>query len=288
MIGRIDTKNSASVRGEVESLYVAMFPNGDRDFVKRAFEWAEQCFTGRYEDYQAIDARYHDWEHTMQGALCLGRLLHGRHRAGATPAFPQKTVELGLLAILFHDTGYLKKKGDLEGSGAKYTAVHVSRSAVFAGQFLSKHGYSRSDSLAVQNMIRCTGVNANLQAIPFQSEMERTMGYALGTADLLGQMADSAYVEKLPVLYQEFAEASTFDPPHAQGLREFSSAEDLVRKTPGFWQTYVLPRIEKDFGALHKFLNDPYPHGPNPYVQSVEANIARISNQPTRTARAGV
>jgi hypothetical protein len=176
----------------------------------------------------------------------------------------------------------------MQGSGAKYTAVHVSRSASFAGDFLSQRGLSQPDILAVQNMIRCTGVNANLQAIPFQNEAERMMGYALGTADLLGQMADSAYVEKLPVLYQEFAEASTFDPPHAQGLREFTSAEDLVRKTPGFWRSYVLPRIEKDFGGLHRFLNDPYPQGANAYIKSIEKNIARISEERTRTAGAGV
>jgi hypothetical protein len=188
-------------------------------------------------------------------------------------------VELGLLAILFHDTGYLKKKSDSAGSGAKYTAVHVSRSIAFAAEFLSRQGIAPREIMAVQNMIRCTGVNANVQTIPFQSETERLMGYALGTADLLGQMADSAYVEKLPILYQEFAEASGFDPGHSHGLREFTSADDLVRKTPAFWYNYVLPRIKTDFGGLYTFLNEPYPDGLNAYLQSVEENIDRISRR---------
>ena len=40
-------------------------------------------FGGTYRDYQAIDAHYHDLEHTMQGVLCMARLLRGRHRREA-------------------------------------------------------------------------------------------------------------------------------------------------------------------------------------------------------------
>ena len=285
MFGPIDTKNSALVRAEAEAVYGEMYPDGDRKFVARAFDWAEQCFNGRYDDFLPIDARYHDWEHTMQGTLCLVRLLRGRHRAGAKPELPRRIFDLGLLAILFHDTGYLKRKTDEQGSGAKYTAVHVSRSTSFAAEFLARQGYAPTDIQAIQNMIRCTGVNANLSAIPFQSEMERMMGYALGTADLLGQMADSAYVEKLPVLYQEFAEASRFDPSHAEGLREFASADDLIRKTPAFWRDYVVPRINNDFEKLYTFLNVPYPGGQNAYVEGVEANIERLARGRTSAAR---
>jgi hypothetical protein len=282
MLGRVDTKDSKSVLRQIEKFYAEMFPGGDHGFVGRAFGWAEQCFTGGYNDYQAIDARYHDWEHTMQGTLCLARLLYGRHRAGAGPVLSQRMFELGLLAILFHDTGYLKKATDAQGSGAKYTAVHVSRSAVFAAEFLSRCGLTQSEIRSIQNMIRCTGVNAVLEAIPFQSESERITGYALGTADLLGQMADSAYVEKLPVLYQEFAEATRFDPGHSDALRQFASAEDLVQKTPSFWREYVLPRINNEFRRLYTFLNDPYPQGPNLYLQHIEENMARITRDGSR------
>ena len=274
----VHTKDPASVRQEVQKMYEDMFPAGDRDFVGRVFEWIEQCFTGRYAGYQAIDARYHDLEHTLQGTLCFARLLHGRHRAKAQPVLSQKMFELGLIAILFHDTGYLKQKGDNDGSGAKYTAVHVSRSAAFAQDFLSRKGFSETDIAAVQNMIRCTGIDANLPSIPFQSDTERLVGYALGTGDLLGQMAAPDYVEKLPVLYQEFAEATQYDPGHAESLREFTSAQDLMRKTPLFWQRYVLPRLNRDFGNLQAFLSDPYPGGQNLYLRQIEENLGRIKS----------
>src|SRR5262245_13983074 len=129
MFAPIDTRSPHEVEAQVQSIYDRLFADGDGEFVPRAFSWAEQCFNGRYADYQAIDARYHDFEHTLQGTLCLTRLLHGRHAAGAQPPLTRRLFELVLLAILFHDTGYLKKRDDQEGTGAKYTVTHVGRSA---------------------------------------------------------------------------------------------------------------------------------------------------------------
>src|SRR6185437_12793919 len=128
------TKDPTAVEVEVQSAYLGMFPKGEAAFVPRVFGWAIECFTGKYRDYQAVDARYHDFEHTLQGTLCFARLLHGRHRAKAKPLLTQRMFELGLLAILMHDTGYLKQRGDTEGTGAKYTVTHVDRSADFAAQ----------------------------------------------------------------------------------------------------------------------------------------------------------
>jgi len=253
-----------------------MFPNGDRLFVPRVFGWAIECFTGSYKDYQAVDAVYHDFEHTLQGTLCLVRLLRGRHLAGAHPQLTQRMFHLGLLAILLHDTGYLKKRSDTDGTGAKYTVTHVARSAEFAMELLAEKGFRPGDIKAVQNMIHCTGVDAALSVIPFQNEMEKIVGFALGTADLLGQMAAEDYVDKLPILYSEFAEAARFTKDKTHFVSRYSSAADLMKKTPGFWEKFVQLKLNRDFGELYRFLNDPYPHGPNYYLESVEANMERL------------
>src|SRR5438876_4354897 len=121
MLSPIDTRVPSAVEKEVHTIFRRLFPQGEVAFVPRAFHWASQCFAGHYADYQPIDAGYHDLEHTLQGTLCLALLLQGRHSAKALPEVSQKMCELGLLAILFHDTGYLKKKSDREGTGAKYT-----------------------------------------------------------------------------------------------------------------------------------------------------------------------
>ncbi len=273
------TKDPAAVEAEVQSAYRACFPGCEALFVPRVFGWAGDCFSGRHPDYQAIDAPYHDFEHTLQGALCMARLLRGRNQAGARPAVSEHYFQLGLLAILLHDTGYLKKREDTVGTGAKYTITHVSRSTEFAAGFLRAKGFSPVDILAVQHMISCTGVDSVLGTIPFQNEMERIVGHALGTADLLGQMAAEDYVEKLPALYQEFAEAARFSHDNKSFVAMYSSAEDLSRKTAGFWEKYVQPKLERDFGGVHHFLNQPYPDGPNHYVRQIEMNIQRLRQQ---------
>jgi hypothetical protein len=277
MIATVATKHPAAVEFEVRRVHLRMYPGADRQFVRRVFGWATDFFSGAYRDYLAVDAKYHDFEHTLQGTLCMARLLRARHEAGAEPVLSESTFQLGMMAILMHDTGYLKRRDDPDGTGAKYTVTHVERSSVFAGEFLGEKGYSVSEIRAVQHMIQCTGINANLASIPFQSEGERIAGFALGTSDYLGQMAAVDYVDKLPILYAEFAEAARFAPEQEKALPLFTSAEDLARKTPGFWRNYVLPKLEKDFEGLYRFLNSPYPDGPNPYVEAVEANMRRVA-----------
>src|SRR5205085_10726315 len=98
---------------------------------------------------QPIDARYHDLEHTMQGTLCFARLLQGYHGTGVDPQLREGMVQLGLVAILLHDTGYLKTRDDKEGTGAKYTLVHVNRSCDFAAKLLTEKGYSNAQIKAV-------------------------------------------------------------------------------------------------------------------------------------------
>lgn len=276
MFSPVVTKDPTAVQMEVQSAYLAMFPNGDPLFVPRVFGWAVEYFTGHYCNYQPVDARYHDFEHTLQGTLCMSRLLRGRHFAGTQPVMTDPIFHLGLLAILMHDTGYLKKRDDTEGTGAKYTVTHVARSADFAAELLKGKGFSASDINAVRNMISCTGVNAKLDQIPFQSELERITGFALATADLLGQMAADDYLAKLPVLYSEFAEAAEYTKGKSPWMAAFKSAPDMIEKTPMFWSGYVLPKLDRDFCGLYRFLSDPYPTGPNWYVERIEQNMARI------------
>ena len=272
----VNTKDPAAVEAEVHAAHVSMFPNADPAFVAQAFYWAQNCFTGNYRDYLPIDARYHDFEHTLQGTLCMIRLLEGRHSAKAQPELTQRMFKLGLMAILLHDTGYLKTRDDSDGTGAKYTLIHVNRSTEFAAQLLHEKGFNGKDIAAVQNMIRCTGVNVDLAALRFQDDLERTVGYALGTADLLGQMAASDYVEKLPILYQEFAESDRFNAGSKTPRAVFTSEQDLIQKTPAFWEKYVLARIKKDFQSLYAYLSQPYPDGTNFYLECIEENIDRV------------
>ena len=113
----------------------------------------------------------------------------------------------------------------------------------------------------------------------FQDDLERIVGFALGTCDLLGQMAAPDYVDKLPILYSEFAEAARFNQGKMKAGGFFSSAEDLMQRTPMFWEQYVRQKISREFLGLFQFLNVPYPHGRNAYLDRIDANIARLRRQ---------
>jgi hypothetical protein len=276
----VNTRDPSAVEPAVQRVYVEMFPQGNREYIPTIFGWLASWFSGEYQDYLPIDAHYHDLEHTLQGVLCMARLLRARHEHKLQPRLSQRTFELGMFAMLTHDTGYLKRRSDAGGTGAKYTFIHVDRSIEFAGEFMRGQGLPKEEIQAVQNMIRCTGVNVKLESIQFQDEMERTAGYALGTADLLGQMAARDYVDKLPVLYLEFAEAAKYNTDgkiRAGGF--FASKDDLIQKTPIFWESYVKTKIERDFQGLYRVLNNPYPSGPNPYIEPIEANMARLRRE---------
>lgn len=274
-----DTRDPTAVAHEVQLIYLSLFPEGNRLIVPRAFGVVIDCFSGGNPNYLPIDARYHDVEHTLQGTLCFARLLRNRHLAGVEPRLDGDQFELGLLAMLLHDTGYLKRKGDSEGTGAKYTPIHVRRSAEFAAECLAMKGFSGDEVRGIQSMIQCTGIGAEPEKIPFRNDWERILGCALGTADLLGQMAAPDYVDKLPVLFEEFAEAARHNDGRNTALTCFKNADELVQKTPDFWETYVRPRLDECLDGLYRFLAEPYPDGPNPYFERIEANIARIRQE---------
>jgi hypothetical protein len=117
----------------------------------------------------------------------------------------------------------------------------------------------------------------DLTTIPFASELEQVVGFALGTADLLGQMAADDYIDKLPVLYQEFAEAQAYSGAQWNKAMTFNSAEELMRNTPLFWKNYVWPKVNGDFRQLYQFLGER--SGKNDYIDTIFANITKLKQR---------
>jgi hypothetical protein len=237
-------------------------------------EAIDGLFTGSYPEYQAMDTGYHNITHTLQATLCLVELLHNRHFSNTAPEISAEDFRRALVAVLFHDIGYLKKIGDVEGTGAKYTHLHEKRSASFARAFLLQRGWVADDIQFVENLISSTGPSADVLHIKFRSEIERILGQAVCTADYVGQMSDPHYPEKLPVLFGEFKESYQY-----QGIPEsewmFASYEALLQSTPGFWGTFVQHKLDVECAGLSKYLQHPVT-GENPYMESIARNLARI------------
>ncbi len=61
-----------------------------------------------------------------------------------------------------------------------------------------------------------------------------------------------------------------------KNYRMFSSSEEILRRTPYFWENIVISKLEIDCHGLYKFLAEPHPDGVNPYMQKVEEHISTI------------
>jgi hypothetical protein len=285
MFPPVDTKNAMAVASFVEAKFAQMHPGASPAWLKTLFRDIDAFFTGKNPDYAANDVRYHDLEHTLQATVCLTLLLEGRDAAGVEPRVDARQFELAVSAVLLHDSGYLKLRSDTLGTGAKYTFCHVLRSCAFAASYLPTLGASDHEIEAVLGAINCTGPTKEISRLHFRDSVERVIGCAVATSDYLGQMAAADYPDELEILFEEFQESDDFIhlPP---SRRAFKSAEDLKQRTPMFWQKFVLRKLESDFQAMYRYLARPYPHGPNPYWEAIERNIAEIQRRNEAANRA--
>lgn len=272
---QVNTKHPDDVLRFINARLHALFPSLNFPRLQRVFGEVHGMFEGRHSDYLPIDLKYHDLEHTLQATVCMMELFVGRAAIHAEPALTPAQVECGLVAALLHDCGYLKLRSDRAGTGAKYTFCHVLRSCAFASSYLPPLGFDADEVSIVVGAITCTGPVQERSQPWLQTPTERMIGFALATADYLGQMAADDYPDELDSLYHEFRESEDFcHVPESQ--RAFTSADDLKRKTPEFWGGTVLPKLEGPFGGLHRFLAVPPLEGPNPYLEAIERNLIEV------------
>jgi hypothetical protein len=202
-----------------------------------------RLFSGDYPGYRKCNTKYHDLKHTTDTLLAMAGLIHGASICGHS--LSERNINLGLACALFHDTGYIQKSDDLSGTGAKYTLVHISRSIEFMQSYLSENMYFREEDLSnAKDILRCTGLNTRLEDIHFRTGQIEMMGKILGTADLMGQMADRKYLEKLLFLFQEFREG---------GVGGFETELDLLNDTVQF-NKMTKERFAGELGRANRFM----------------------------------
>ncbi len=272
----VDTKQPAVVAKAVKDAFAKIGAQASFPLIDRLFEDVTGMFEGRYPGYRGIDMKYHDYEHTMQATVCLIHLLEGRSRTFDRPVLLARDWELSVMAVLLHDSGYLKKTDDLEGTGAKYTFVHERRSCDFAREYLPRMGVTASEIEDICAAIICTGPRSKISQITFHRDEARQMAFILVTADYLAQMSAVDYLDKLPALFKEFQEAFDFEQVPAE-KRPYHSLQQLLEKSTGFWTNYVRPMLDFEAGGVHRYLTTV--GQPNPYLQAVEANLAELNRR---------
>lgn len=236
----------AAVYGEVRTIIKGLFRTFDPSCLKTVFNDVQALYAGRYPGYRECNTAYHDFSHILETFLLTARLTHGACLNGIP--FTAKTVFTGLVSALMHDSGYIQSVDDTAGTGAKYTATHVARSIAFADRYLKENCRQSVDRVLCRNCIACTDFNADAAGIDFGSRETKVMAMIVATADILGQVADRRYLEKLSFLYQEFRESQTGD-----YVDEF----DMLEKSLVFFN-FVRLKMTEGLGNVKKYLIDHY------------------------------
>jgi hypothetical protein len=265
---RISIDNPRDVMAEVKKIILLMFRKYGFNQFEQVFCDILKLFNGNYPGYRRCNTLYHDLNHTMDCLLVTAKLIHGAFLNGI--AFEKRDVTLGLISALMHDTGYIQAVEDDTGTGAKYTVCHIQRSIEFMKKYFHDNGFPSEYVPICRNLLRCTGFDVKIAKIKFQSREHEILGKILGTADLIGQMANENYLEKLPFLYDEFKEG---------GVPGYNNIFDLLKKTPAFWEM-VKERLVLELGHVDLYLRDYlrvlWGINQDLYRQAIDRNIERL------------
>jgi hypothetical protein len=271
----VNTTDPAEVRAEIGRIFSERYPTSSMSALSRAFADCTRMYRGRHPGYRACDTAYHNLQHTLDVALAMARLMDGYERApDAGRPLGARLFSFGIVTALFHDIGYLRTRHDTRHqNGAEYTMRHVSRGARVLEGYLRELGMADLAASAGR-LVHFTGYEVPVEEIEIADPTLRRLGYMLGSADIMAQMADRCYLEKChDRLYPEFvfgglaARPAGPTPPTAR----FTSPDDLLRKTPQFY-ALAMHRLNTMLGGAHEYAARHF-GGENLYLTEVEKNI---------------
>jgi hypothetical protein len=204
------------------------------------------------------DAPYHDLEHTLLVTTVGQQILRGRQLADGDVA-PDDWLHF-TLSLLFHDIGYVRGicRGDRGGryvtgpdaetvkpppgaTDAWMTPWHVDR-----GQIFVRERFAADAALDVERL--CRNIERTRFPVPSGGDHAGTRDEPglVRAADLIGQLADPRYLQKLARLYMEFRETG-----EAERLG-YDSPADLRAAYPAFFWNVVSPYIGDGVAYLRR------------------------------------
>ena len=261
----VRTTDPAAVGAEVIRVARRLFPDAPAPALERAFTDAGRMYRGEHRDYLPCDTEYHDIQHVLDVTLAMARLMDGYERGGHNgyPPLSKELFLVGVLAALFHDFGYLRRRNDHKHRyGAEYTLTHVSRGASFLRGYARELGVGERLAQAASTLVHFTGYERPIESIRLNDQALRNLGLMLGTADIIAQMSDRCYLEKCrDRLYPEFVLGR---------IPAFASGEDLVKKTPRFYEG-ACKRLDDKLGRSYDYAACHF-GGPNLYLDEMRKN----------------
>jgi hypothetical protein len=204
------------------------------------------------ENIANSNALYHNVEHTIFVTLVGQEILRGKHiREGGVSC--EDWLHF-VISLVCHDIGYVKgvcrqdriglrryATGESDrtvtlafgSTDASLTPYHVDRGKLFVGERFGGH-----------KLIDAQILKANIELtrfpVPLDSDHQDTINYPglVRAADLIGQLSDPRYLQKIAALFYEFEETGV---NKQLGYRH---PEDLRLNYPKFYWNSVYPYIQ--------------------------------------------
>ena len=210
------------------------------------------------ENLSNCDAAYHDINHTILVTDVGQCILWGRISSQGDLS-PEDWIH-AVVAMLFHDIGYLRGLLKDDGNGsyqcdhtgetvtpaagatdACMAPYHVNRSRMFVKQRFASEPLLDVD--VISDYIEMTRF-----PVPAESFYQRgdTIGGLVRAADLIGQLADPRYLQKLAHLYAEFKENGDAE------RMGYTNPGHLRSTYPAFFYQKVSPYITEGLQFLRK------------------------------------
>ncbi|NER35060.1 MAG: metal-dependent phosphohydrolase [Oscillatoria sp. SIO1A7] len=271
-------------------------------FVQKVKENYRRTYGGYKADYAEIlawaggmaleniansDALYHNVEHTILVALVGQEVMRGKHiREGGVSCEDWLHYTISLFC---HDIGYVKgvcrqdsKELGLYATGidgkrvslppgatdASLTPYHVDRGKLFIQERFG--GHRLIDAELIKRNIELTRF-----PVPSDEDHKDTFNYAglVRSADLIGQLSDPRYLQKIGALFYEFEETGT---NQALGYR---NPGDLRENYPKFYWHGVYPYIREALSYL-----DLTQEGKQ-VIANLYANVFRVEHKISEASR---
>lgn len=241
------------------------------------FSDVADLYAGRWSSHEACAVTYHNFSHAQDVCLAAARMLAGWNKVEPAQALNGQCFQMIMAASLFHDAGYIKDKGDHAGLGGKFTLIHVGRGMEIARKYLIRKQWPGDEVEAVARMIALTDY-ANMPDIDllFNDLQLKAMAQMVATADLVAQMSDTDYIQRIDDLFAEFQEVYEFENRETlakRGTIVYKTVQEIRDGTIAFYEQFVVPTLSK-LGRMDRYLTNFFGDGRNPYQENIAANLS--------------
>ena len=276
---QIDVSKTACVNQAVKEIFNDCFPKYSYNRIDQAFHDFDAIYSGKNPRYHACETEYHNLQHVLDVTLATMRLIHGYEKSQPKEhSLGPLRATVGVITALFHDVGYIRGIDDTEHQhGAEYTKIHVTRSGAFLEHYLAQLGMSQ-EAIIVKDLVHYTGYERAIETIKMDDPLFQQLGYIVGSADVIAQMADRIYLEKCrDCLYPEFEKGGLTRVLDESGEEKviYSSKEELMIKTPIFMSMTFEDRLQKVFRSAYRYAGKHF-DGPNLYLVALNKNFSYL------------